>query len=194
LSELLPVDVAIPDVCISVGRVSPTGLPQPACAGLYYQTAPGQFCLHVPDIARFHVTDGHSIVVAPEAEADTHSIRLYLLGSCMGALLHQGQLLVLHGMAMRVGEQVVIFAGPSGNGKSTPAAFHQRQYEILTDEVCVITAAGQVIPSYPQIKLWHDAATRLGIDISPLQRSGRKWKNTPTLSTTPTPFYQAVCP
>lgn len=98
--ELLPMDMARADVCITVGGASTTGLPQPTCVDLYYQAVPGEFWFHVPDIARFHLTDGRRIVVDPEAGADEDSVRLYLLGSCVDALLHQRQLLVLHGMAM----------------------------------------------------------------------------------------------
>src|SRR5712692_6125495 len=82
--ELLLLEAARADVCITIGSVSPTGLLQPTYTGLYYQTAPGHFWLHVPDIAWFHVTDGRHIVVTPVAGADEHSIRIYLLGSCMG--------------------------------------------------------------------------------------------------------------
>lgn len=170
--DLLLLEAARADVCITLGSVSPTGLLQPTYTGLYYQTAPGHFWLHVPDIAWFHVTDGRRMVVTPAAGADAHSIRLYVLGSCMGALLHQRGLLVLHGTAIRVGAHGVIFAGPLGYGKSTlAAAFHQRQYEIVTDDLCAISAVGHVMPSYPRISLWHDTATHLGIDTARLQRS-----------------------
>ncbi|MCI5212810.1 MAG: hypothetical protein D3910_29360, partial [Candidatus Electrothrix sp. ATG2] len=97
--------------------------------------------------------------------------RLYLLGSCLGALLHQRGLLVMHGAAVRFKEQCVLFAGPSGNGKSTlAAAFCKRGFEVLSDDVCAVDQHLRAVPGYPQIKLWRDAAGKLGMDTDSMRQ------------------------
>ncbi|OIO67620.1 MAG: hypothetical protein COW18_02480 [Zetaproteobacteria bacterium CG12_big_fil_rev_8_21_14_0_65_54_13] len=159
------------DVFISIGPVSASGLEKPNKATPFYQSAENILWLNVPDIARFLVRDGNSIVVDPYSGSDEQSIRLYLLGSCMGAILHQRGVLVMHGNAVRFGDRCVVFAGHSGAGKSTlAAAFHKRGHEILADDVCAIDAEGHVAPSFPQLKLWQDAAKRLSIDTDELNR------------------------
>jgi len=159
------------DVRIHTGSVSTEGLDNPNKATPFYQSAENTLWLNVPDIARFLVTNGNSIVVDAAPDADEQSIRLYLLGSCMGAILHQRGILAIHGNAVRFGDQCVVFAGHSGAGKSTlAAAFHQRGHEILADDVCAIDAEGRVAPSLPQLKLWQDEARKLEIDTDELNR------------------------
>jgi len=160
---------ARPEVTIRIGPVNRKGLKKPAMDEGWYQASPMQFWLHIDDTAWYMVTDGNNIVIDPKEDSDERSIRLFLLGSCMGVILHQRQFLVIHGNAIRFGNRCVVFAGPSGIGKSTlAAAFHQRGYEILADDVCAIDADGNAVPSFPQIKLWQDAATRLRIDTTDL--------------------------
>lgn len=99
------------------------------------------------------------------------SVCLYLLGSCIGAILHQRSQLVIHGNAIVIDGKAIIVAGPSGIGKSTlAAAFHARGYQILADDLAVINELNEVLPSYPQIKLWEDSAEKLKINHEQLDR------------------------
>ena len=171
LPPLINLESQKADVIIEIGEVSKTGLVAPNSIKPYCQIAKNQLWLHVPDIAWFHVTNGNHILVEPEKNADLQSVRLFLLGSCIGAIMYQRNRLVIHGNAIRFGDGCVIFAGNSGNGKSTlAAAFHKRGYEILSDDLSVIDEHIHVQPSYPQLKLWHDTAQKLDIDISGLNR------------------------
>lgn len=171
LPPLLSSDNDSADIRIVIGQVDKKGLAAPVKVKPYSQIAPNELWLHIPDIAWFYVSNGNTIVVEPEAGADMQSVKLYLLGSCMGAIIYQRNLLVIHGNAIRFGDECVIFAGNSGNGKSTlAAAFHQRGYEILADDLSVIDGQLRVQPSYPQIKLWHDSAKKLEIDTEGLKR------------------------
>ena len=164
-------DQTEPDVIIQLSDIDKNGLTNPRDKQLYFQASPGKFWLHVPDIAWFLIEDGNRIQVMPEENADTQSINLFLLGSCMGVILHQRNNMVMHANAIRFGDQCVIFAGPSGNGKSTlAAAFHQRGYEVLSDDVSAINEDDEVLPGYPQIKLWHDTAKKLGFDTKSLKQ------------------------
>lgn len=171
LHPLLTSDEENADVKIELSQVSKAGLDNPITVKPYCQIASNELWLQIPDIARFYVTNGNKVVVQPEANADMQSVRLFLLGSCIGAIMYQRDRLVIHGNAIRFGDGCVIFAGASGNGKSTlAAAFYKRGYEILADDLSVIDEFCQVQPSYPQIKLWHDTAKKLDIDVSQLNR------------------------
>ena len=171
--ELLPcANAPSADVTISFGPVSVSGLETPKQpTGLFYQATESELWLHVPNVARFLIRHGQQIIIDPVTGVDEDSIRVFLLGSCMGALLMQRDLFLLHGNAIKVGEHCISFVGHSGAGKSTlSGAFFNRGHSILADDVCAVSEAGQVIPSFPQIKLWFDAAKRLNIDTQALRR------------------------
>ena len=46
------------------------------------------------------------------------------------------------------------------------ASLAKRGYSILADDVCAINADGEILPSFPQIKLWADAAKQLSYSIA----------------------------
>ncbi|OGT36452.1 MAG: hypothetical protein A3F11_11715 [Gammaproteobacteria bacterium RIFCSPHIGHO2_12_FULL_37_14] len=159
------------DVKIQFGIVAVDGLVAPLNKGVFFQVNETMLWLHVPKIARFLVTQGQHITIDPIADADEDSIRIFLLGSCFGALLMQRSLFVLHGSAIQVGNYSFSIAGPSGVGKSTlSGAFLNRGYSILADDICAVNQTGEVLPSFPQIKLWADAAKKLKIDTSSLKK------------------------
>ncbi|NRD90381.1 hypothetical protein C8024_14305 [Sphingopyxis sp. BSNA05] len=127
--------------------------------------------MHIPDVARFLVRDGNSIVFDPAPGIDEDSVRVFMLGSALGALLFQRGYLVLHGNAVQIGDGCIICVGHSGAGKSTlAAAFMQRGYKLLADDVVPIDNDCLAIPGFPRIKLWQDAADKLEIDTTPLTR------------------------
>jgi hypothetical protein len=134
-------------------------------------SARDSFYLIVPDIAHYKITDGTHISVCPAPGIDDASVRVFLLGSALGALLFQRGLLVLHGNAVVIDGHAMLCLGPSGAGKSTlAAAFAARGYTVLADDVVAIDAQCAALPGIPRVKLWQDAATRLQIDTQPLAR------------------------
>lgn len=161
-----------PDLNITFGEVSAQGLDSlNQSKGLFYQATESELWLHVPNIARFLIRHGNQIIIDPVAGVDEDSIRVFVLGSCMGSLLMQRDLFLLHGNAIKVGQHCISFVGQSGAGKSTlSGAFFKRGYSILADDVCAVSASGHVMPSFPQIKLWCDAAKKLNIDTHALRR------------------------
>ena len=110
-----------PDVLIRYGVV-PATLAVAKKTGVRYQAAPGQLLLTVDGVARFLVQDGKEIIVERAPESDDDSLRLFLLGSALGALLQQRGMLTLHSSAIEVDGGCVGFLGHSGVGKSTLAA------------------------------------------------------------------------
>ena len=174
LPELAPETrehVGEPDVVIRCAPVNAEGLPNGQQLGPFLWATKDALWLQVPHVARFLVQSGRCIVVDPEPGIDEDSLRVFLLGSAMGALLFQRGLLVLHGNAVEVNGQCMVCVGPSGAGKSTLAAgFAQRGHRILADDVVAVDSSCKALPGFARIKLWKDAADSLQIDCSDLHR------------------------
>ncbi|MCD7033161.1 aldolase [Metabacillus sp. GX 13764] len=111
--------------------------------------------------AIFSIKDGSRIIVSPFPGADFAKIRLYILGSCMGALLMQKGMLPLHGSAIEIDGRAYAIVGESGAGKSTTAAaFLKEGFKLLSDDVISIEnreGVPLVFPAYPQQKLWQES-------------------------------------
>jgi hypothetical protein len=173
LPELEPVLCDDADaVQIRLGRVPRTT--DGAATHWLAQTTSGAV-LTVAGVGRFCIRDGAEIIVDPDPAASARNVRLYLLGSAMGALLHQRHMLPLHANAVVLDAGAVAFLGASGAGKSTlAAAFHDRSRHVLSDDVCVVTEAGQGVlaePGVPRVRLWRDAVERSGRTIDAYERA-----------------------
>lgn len=137
--------------------------------------APGRVMFRVPGTAIYDIQDGRHIAVCPEKEADQDELRLFILGSCMGAALMQRGLLPLHGSAVAIDGQAYGIVGDSGAGKSTlAAAFLQAGFPLISDDVIALDFSGDypkplVIPSYPQQKLWQQSLDGFGISNESLR-------------------------
>ncbi|WP_160032899.1 aldolase [Paenibacillus sp. An7] len=116
----------------------------------------------IPDLALFEVSGGRRVLISPKNGVSGVSmarIRLYLLGTCMGAILMQRGTLPLHGSAVMIGQSAYAFLGDSGVGKSTlSAALANQGYPLLSDDVVAVHYtkgfAGPIVsPAYPQQKL-----------------------------------------
>lgn len=161
----------LPDVHIRMGAISASGLSGGKQLGPFLWANRESLWLQVPNVARFLVQSGSSILIDPEPGIDEDSIRVFLLGSAFGALLIQRDVLVLHGNAIRIGDSCMVCVGDSGAGKSTLAAgFMQRGYGILSDDVVPVDGACRAVPGFPRIKLWKDVADQLQIDTAGLRR------------------------
>jgi len=161
----MPQTEGSPDVTIPYGK-TPESLSDPKISGVRYQAGPGEFLLQVDNVARYYVSNGNHIIVERETGAADEETLLFLMGSAMGALLHQRNILPLHGSSVEVDGEGVIFVGTSSIGKSTIAGgFHKRGFALLSDDVCAVTAKNDadphIIPGFPRLKLWADALKKL---------------------------------
>lgn len=152
------------DVAIRRGQIAAA-----AALGAGVHEVEGGVLLIVQGCARYLVSNGCEIIVEPEAGASSKNIRLYLLGSAFGLLLHQRKLLPLHANSIEVEDGAVSFMGPSGIGKSTLASwFHDRGFRLIADDVSVIDfdAAGfpVVCPGFPRLRLWEEVLLATGRD------------------------------
>jgi hypothetical protein len=168
----------LPDVTIKRGVV-PQSLDNPLFSGVRFQTSGQEFLLTVDKIARFYVINGNSITIDVFPYADISEVRLFLLGSAFGALIHQRGLLPFHGSSVKIGRSAIILSGHSGAGKSTlAAAFRQKGYLLLSDDVSVLSFSPEelpiVHPGYPQMKLWTDSILKLGDDPSSYSKIRQK--------------------
>ncbi len=163
----LPVDpqpTVSPDVTICL--LPPVPTVADTLENGYYEVRPGIFRLAVPRVAQYRVEGGSRISVEPQEGSSPGEVRLFLLGSVMGALLYQRGLFPLHGSAVETRWGAMIFVGAQGAGKSTLAAqFHRRGYSLLSDDVCAVVTSPeqlQVLPALAQMRLRADAYERLG--------------------------------
>ena len=128
------------------------------------------FLLRFPDLADFEVSrDGDRVACAAARALPPVTLRHLLLDQVLPLVLHLRGRLALHASAVHVpGFGAVAFAGPAGAGKSTlAAALALRGCPIVADD-CLAFApsrdAVDVVPGYPGVRLWPDAARSLRID------------------------------
>jgi hypothetical protein len=137
-------------------------------------TRDGALALQIPNVGRFLISGGDSIVIDPAPDADERELRVFLLGSAFGALLHQRGLLPLHANCVEIAGRAVAFLGRSGAGKSTLAHWFQSEgHAVLADDVSAI-APGEpplALPGVPRLRLWQDALDAAGLDTDAYPRS-----------------------
>jgi GTPase SAR1 family protein len=126
---------------------------------------------HIPELAIFKISGGREIIVSPLNNPDHDKIRLYILGTCLGVILMQRQILPLHGSAIAIGNKSIAIVGHSGAGKSTLAsAFIREGYKLLTDDVIAVSISKEnnpvIHPSYPHQKLWEESLIEFNMDPS----------------------------
>jgi hypothetical protein len=165
LPELTPVRNINVDVVVDFGEV-PEHLPETRGSGILFEAAADDFLFKFKDVGRYRVQNGSKIIVQPEKKASPEDIRLVLLGSSIGALLHQRGMLAIHGSAITDGRQTAIFSGPSGVGKSTLAAgLNELGYSVIADDISVIINDGKqhfrIAHGIPHLKLWKDVLVHL---------------------------------
>jgi hypothetical protein len=173
LPELFPASgAATPDVTIELGSIPM--VMQGEDDGLNH--VDGALVLVIPEVGRYKIEAGARITVESEPGVPERNVRLFLLGSAFGVLLHQRGMLPLHANAIEIEGRAVAFMGESGSGKSTLAAwFHDRGYKILADDVCVVgfdeAGVPHAYPGLPRLRLWNKALESLGRDASGYERS-----------------------
>lgn len=120
----------------------------------------------VPGFGKLLIQDGQEILLDPVPEMNESILRAYILGPLLAIVLRQRGLLVLHASSVAINNGTVAFLGASGWGKSTLAeAFHYQGYSVLTDDVMAIEIQRNkaiALPSFPQVKLWPEAAASIG--------------------------------
>lgn len=135
----------------------------------YFAITDDFIMFHIPDIAYFLVRNGNEIHFSPINDWEEDSLRLYILGICMGVILLQRKILPLHGSAININGKAYAIVGDSGAGKSTLArAFLNRGYQLISDDIVPVSFTEDgipiVTPSYSQQNLWLDSLNHFGIE------------------------------
>ncbi len=147
----------------------------------WLQTNDRQCLVGSPNIARYLIEDGKRITLdrrvqaQPKHNAADGDVRTYLLGTVLGALLHQRQWLPLHISAVKTASGIVAFTGASGAGKSTlTACLHYRLgLPLFSDDLAVLKPEDRtylLYPGPPRLKLWSSALDALGLSKEGLVR------------------------
>ena len=182
IPELIPTSSNHIDVVIENGDLYATWLEQFE-KDEYYKIKPNWLMMHVPEVAIFCIENGNKIIASPFNESEEDEIRLFLLGTCMGALLMQRKIIPLHGSAIEIDGKAYAILGDCGAGKSTLAkAFLNRGYKLLADDITAVTFSNKqeplVIPGYPQQKLWMESLNNFQLEsnqFNPLVDRGKKF-------------------
>lgn len=160
---------------VTVRKVKTTRkVEKPDYADNLWQMNQTEFAMQVEGVGNFYACNGKEVEYSPEPGAATRTIELYLNGSVYGAILHQRQILPLHGSSFIYNGKGILVCGESGAGKSALVAdFCLRGYEFLTDDVTpVIIEDGKpyILPLSDRLKLWDNTLQQLAIDRNGLEK------------------------
>jgi hypothetical protein len=192
-------ELALPELEMASGHAEPDVVVRLAQADLPAPKASngaGAFLVET-EAGRFVLRAGREIVVDPAPGVEEAMTRLFLLGPALAVLLQVRGLLVLHASGVAVKNEAIAFLGDAGWGKSTLAeAFYAQGHPLITDDIMAIQMeAGwpKVLPGFPQVKLWPEAAASLGCSPEQLpqlhsQVSKRAHRLTGGFSQTPLPL------
>jgi hypothetical protein len=175
LPELVTTGKSEADVIIKRGKLE-WHPPKISSTGSCFDLAAGEAYLYWDSVGTFLVRGGSEIIVDPFSEAVETLIRLPLLGMVLSTLLFQRGLLVLHGSAVSLNGNTISFLGNKGWGKSTMAAsLCWRGHSLVSDDAVALkmddaTSKPEMLPAFPRLKLWPDAAASLGHNLDALPR------------------------
>jgi hypothetical protein len=129
------------------------------------RTSPGELVIRFADATVFRVAaDGRAIetLTAPSHYTPA-DLAAYAVGPVLAIALHLQGALLLHAAAVVSEGAAVLFAGPSGSGKSATAArLHREGWGLLSDDVTEVRAdPWTALPAIPAVRLWPDAVQTL---------------------------------
>jgi hypothetical protein len=159
--EFLPATFEHKDIQIRSEKMPESLNNYPDFSIIFSDVSEESYFLNIPDVAKYYVSKGNEVIIEPFANSDERSIRIFFLSSVMAALLVQRNQILLHASAIIHDEQLVLFLGESGAGKSSIAAeMTKRGYALFSDDICVLNTGEKkenqmtAYSSYPMMKLW----------------------------------------
>ncbi|MFT4412549.1 aldolase [Fredinandcohnia humi] len=128
----------------------------------------------VQNVAIYMIQDGNKVTIFPLGK-DIKNINIYLISTCMAALLLQRRILPLHASTINIKGKAYSFVGVSGIGKSTLAkAFIDLGYSFLSDDIIGVTISKEgraiAIPAFPEQKLWIETINEFGMSQEKYER------------------------
>ncbi|MEG0307053.1 MAG: hypothetical protein RR636_03855 [Clostridium sp.] len=122
---------------------------------------------HIDGVSTYWIQNGDSIIVEPCDNCDGNLMKIYIMGSVLGFLLLQREVMAVHGGTIVIDGRGVIFTGQRGAGKSTlTTALGQRGYFFVSDDVATINIEGEtsVEQGFPYHKLCVDALENMNYE------------------------------
>lgn len=130
-------------VRIAEAAVPPPDGGSPPPGAMAWSSTPSRCLLEIDQVARFEVRDGTMVTFERTAAPSEDLLRLYLMGSILGALWHQRGRLPLHAGALDIAGRAWAFVGASGAGKSSlVVSMAAAGAGYLCDDVCVVDVPG----------------------------------------------------
>jgi hypothetical protein len=130
-----------------------------------YKLNQNAFSMDVENVGYFFAENGNRIEILPYPGVDKDNLELYLNGSTYGAILHQRQILTMHGSCFVFEGKGIMICGESGAGKSSlTTSFVMDGNEFLTDDVTPILFQNKVPHIWAmsdRVKLWDDSLKQL---------------------------------
>jgi hypothetical protein len=118
-----------------------------------------EFLYELAKVAKYKVTSAKHVCIEPLSN-NWPEILLYFYANCMAALLFQRNQIPFHvsGVCLPDGQDVILFAGKSGAGKSSTALkMQEKGFLPFTDDTAVLSFEGDKVfaqASYPMVRLW----------------------------------------
>ena len=127
----------------------------------------------IENVGRYQITNGNKITIEYLPNTDLEEIRKYILGSALGLLLFQRNIIALHGSSIVINNNAIIISGNIGAGKtSTTLSLVNKGYSFLTDDVASvikdINGTYNVHHCIPYQKLCLNTIESLGYDKNKL--------------------------
>ncbi len=166
---LAPAPNETADVRVIAHPVTPPTDEPPAPGTMRWTCQSARCVIEIADVGRFEVSAGKQIAVE-RTGTDDHLLRLYLLGSALGALWHQRGQLPLHAGAVVLGGSAWAFVGDSGAGKSSlvTALAELSGAAYLCDDVCILDlpATGEAVawPGLARVRASPELCAALQLD------------------------------
>ena len=124
---------------------------------------------HIENVATYHIYNGDTVIVEPCEVSDKQIMKVYILGSVLGMVLLQRNMVAIHGGAISINGKGCVFTGNKGAGKSTlTTALRQRGYKFVADDVASINMGDihKINPGFGYQKLCEDTMEKLGYDTT----------------------------
>ena len=155
------------DVTVQLQTV-PSSLTNSTKLGDFFEVTENACLFKVPQVGKFLVRNGNSVLIDPHSSALSRNIRVFLLGSVFGTILHQRKQVPLHVSGVKTPEGIVAFTGPSGAGKSTIVAELNEisGWPVFCDDLAVLKVwpeQATLHAGLTRLKLWRDALERLNL-------------------------------
>ena len=150
-------------------RLRPTSRGRRSRPWLSFARRDAGYVLRFPGLADFEVSAAADRVeYRPTMGLPRRTLRYLLLDQVLPLVLSQSGQLVLHGSAVHLNRfGSVAFVGSAGSGKSSLAGALGVQGGFVASDDCVVVTdidrAPTVVPGYPSLRLWSDAAQALGL-------------------------------